>query len=342
VFTTGWNVEQQRAVDTMKFACAISLGIAVAICVGAPASSATIKTVAGKDRRVVIQIWGQIELGDADALVQALRQATVAGKLIQTIQLHSAGGKLVEGARLAAAIRLAKVSTFVGAGSVCASACFLAFAAGDPKFAAPGAPIGVHKASEKDGRETALSGAATRSMAGFAKDLGVPSGIVARMVSTPATQIMWLTPQDLRSMGVAQTKQPLESTATASEGARLGELNSATSLAPKPAPPPNRSSWNEFIEQTIALSAAQNQGRAALSRLCKADSKECLMQVSYLLKDGRKGIATVAQDGYGNITRREVCESDASENARECTDWDTGTKYRDMKNTNGDWIQTLE
>ena len=325
----------------MKFACAISLGIAIAICVGAPASSAVIKTVAGKDRRVVIQIFGQIESGDTDAFVDALRQAIAAGKLIQNVQLHSAGGKLVEGARLAAAIRLAKVSTFVGAGSVCASACFLAFAAGDPKFAAPGALIGVHKASEKDGRETALSGAATRSMAGFAKELGVPSGIVARMVSTPATQIMWLTPQDLRSMGVAQAKQPPESTATASEGARLRELNSAT-LVPKPAPAPNRSSWNEFIEQTIALSAAQNQGRAALSRLCKADSRECLMQVSYSLKDGRKGIATVAQDGYGNITRREVCESDATENARECTDWDTGKKYRDMRNMNGDWVQTLQ
>jgi hypothetical protein len=282
----------------MKFARAISLGTVVAICLGAPASSATIKTLAGKDRRVVIQILGQIELGDADVFVDALKQAIAVGKLIQTVQLNSAGGKLGEGAKLAATIRLGKISTFVGPGAVCASACFLAFAAGDPKFAAPGALIGVHKASEKDGRETALSGAATRSMADFAKGLGVPPGILARMVSTPATQIVWLTPQDLRSMGVTQAKQPLESTATGKETAALAlESNSTTSLMPKA--PPNRSSWNEFIEQTIALSADQNQGRAALSRFCQADSKECLMQVSYLLKDGRKGLATVAQDGKG-------------------------------------------
>jgi hypothetical protein len=63
----------------------------------------------------------------------------VAGKLVARVQLNSAGGRLVEGAKLAATIRLAKISTFVGSGAVCASACFLAFAAGDPKSAVPGA-----------------------------------------------------------------------------------------------------------------------------------------------------------------------------------------------------------
>jgi hypothetical protein len=106
--------------------------------------------------------------------------------------------------------------------------------------------------------------------------------------------------------------------------------------------PTSRQAWNEFIEKTIALSAEQNQGHAALSRVCKSDSKECIMQVAYLLKDGRKALATVVQDGNGNTTRREVCESNVSEDARDCTDWDTGAKYRDMKNTKGDWVQTVE
>jgi len=66
------------------------------------------------------------------------------------------------------------------------------------------------------------------------------------------------------------------------------------------------------------------------------------MQVMYLSKDGRKGLATVVQDRSGNVSRREVCESNVSEDIRECTDWDTGAKYRDMKNAKGDWVQTLE
>jgi hypothetical protein len=46
-----------------------------------------------------------------------------------------------------------------------ASACFLAFAAGDTKFATYGAQIGVHGGSDQAGRETAQSGAATVSPA---------------------------------------------------------------------------------------------------------------------------------------------------------------------------------
>jgi len=65
--------------------------------------------------------------------------------------LNSAGGKLLEGVKIAAAIRDAKISTAVGEKAVCASACFLIFAAGNPKFAADGARIGVHKASDIGG-----------------------------------------------------------------------------------------------------------------------------------------------------------------------------------------------
>jgi hypothetical protein len=334
--------KESRVRGAMNFACAISLGTVLAICIGGPASSATVKTVPGKDRRVLIQISGQIESGDGDVFLAALKQAMAAGKLIQAVQLNSTGGKLGEGAKLASMIRLAKLSTFVGTGAVCASACFLAFAAGDPKSAAPGALIGVHKASEKYGRETALSGAATRSMASFAKEFGVPSGILARMVSTPATQIAWLTQQDLRSMGVKHAREPLGSAATSTESAPPVQtavtLNSSKPLTPAQI----SSSWNEFIEQTIALSAEQNQGHAALLRSCKPDSKECVMQVAYVSKDGKNGFATIVQDGNGNVTRREVCESNSSEDVRECTNWDTGAKYRDMKNTKGDWVQTSE
>jgi hypothetical protein len=117
------------------------------------------------------------------------------GKIVEYVQLNSAGGKLVEGVKLATAIREGKISTAVGQGAVCASACFLAFAAGDPKFAGDGARIGVHRASLKGGQETVLSEAVTTSMGSFAKELGVPSGIVGRMLKTSPKQILWLNSQ---------------------------------------------------------------------------------------------------------------------------------------------------
>src|SRR5439155_18751424 len=158
---------------------------------------ATRKSIHAKVETVIIQIYGTIEAGDADEFIGVVKQAGAAGKDVESVQLHSTGGRLVEGARLAAAIKLGKMSTTVAQGAVCASACFLAFAAGDPKFVGDGALIGVHKASEKDGRETAASGAATLSMAGFAKELGVPSAIVDRMSSTSPKKIAWLSWQDL-------------------------------------------------------------------------------------------------------------------------------------------------
>ncbi len=66
------------------------------------------------------------------------------------------------------------------------------------------------------------------------------------------------------------------------------------------------------------------------------------MTVADLLAGSRLGIATVIQDAAGNITRRKACESNASNDARECIDWDTGRSYRDMKNTKGDWVQVVE
>jgi hypothetical protein len=328
----------------MKPACAILLGITFSVYSGGAASSATIKSLPGKNGRVIIQISGPIEAGDADALISAVKHAGATGKTLESVELNSTGGRLVEGARLAAAIKLGKMSTTVAQGAVCASACFLAFAAGDPKFAGAGALIGVHKASDKDGRETEASGAATRSMAGFAKELGVPSAVIARMSSTPPKKIAWLNSQELQSMGVSMPGRPMRAPMVATDGRPVQQVpGESTSLATLTPPARiNRPSWTEFIDKAIALSAEQNQGSAALSRSCKPELKTCAMAVAYLLKDGRQGLATVIQGVDGNITRREVCETNVSNDVRDCINWDTGAKYRDVKNTKGDWVQTIE
>lgn len=196
--------ENERSGGAMRsMGRVIVLGIAVAVCGGAPVSAATIKTHASKNGGVTITLSGPITFGDSDTFTRELQQATDAGKAVETVQLDSGGGRLVEGVKLATAIKDAGISTSVGPGDVCASACFLIFAAGATKFLGDGARVGVHKASDKDGRETTSSGAATESMAHFAKELGVPASIIARMVRTPSKQIVWLDSQDLKAMGVS-------------------------------------------------------------------------------------------------------------------------------------------
>jgi hypothetical protein len=139
----------------------IVFGIAAAVCWAAPAPSATIKSLPGKNGGVVITLSCQIITRDSGIFISETQRANAAGKSVENVQLNSAGGRLIEGVKLAAAVREAKISTTVGQGAVCASACFLVFAAGDPTFVSDGARIGVHKAADKDGRETMLSGAAT-------------------------------------------------------------------------------------------------------------------------------------------------------------------------------------
>ncbi|MBR0939104.1 hypothetical protein [Bradyrhizobium jicamae] len=242
-------------------------------------------------------------------------------------------------------IKVAGFSTSVSPGAVCASACFLAFAAGDPRFAGEGAMIGVHKASERGGQETALSDAATLSMARFARELGVPSPIIGQMVSTPPRQIAWLDARELRSMGVRiirNIEQARSTPAVIATAEPPPDQTSQPSSTSHPSAETTNYSWNAFIDRAITVSTEQNRGSAAMSRFCKPDSSECIMTVAYLLGDGRRGVATVGQDTTGNITRREVCESNVSDDVRECVDWDTGRKYHDMKNTKGDWVQVAE
>jgi hypothetical protein len=127
-------------------------------------------------------------------------------RAIAGILLNSPGGNVAEGFRLARIVRDAKMAAIVSDGAVCASACFIVFAAGSEKFAGYAARVGVHGAvSDGSQHETDQSRAATIIMARAVKELGVPPGIIGQMVVTPPNQVVWLSPDDLRSMGTTMT-----------------------------------------------------------------------------------------------------------------------------------------
>jgi hypothetical protein len=46
------------------------------------------------------------------------------------------------------------------------------------------------------------------------------------------------------------------------------------------------------------------------------------------------------EDESGKIFRREVYESNVSNDARDCVNWDTGAKYRDVQDATGAWAQS--
>jgi ATP-dependent protease ClpP protease subunit len=182
------------------------LGLVGSAVIGAVTSAAEL-SIALVDDTAVIALNGDIAAGNADAVETLIRTVNESGRLVSAVRLDSGGGSLVEAVKLADLVRRAKLPTIVAGGARCASACFIVFAAGVEKFASYDALIGVHGVSDKFGRETVQTEAATIAMARIVSRFGVPPGIIGQMVTTPAQKIAWLTPQDLREMGVVMTGQ---------------------------------------------------------------------------------------------------------------------------------------
>ena len=157
-------------------------------------------------RAVTISIVGEIVDGDSDAFNSAIETATSEGFSIAEVRLNSVGGSLFEGAHIARLVWAANMKTRVASGATCASACFLAFAAGSTKLVEAAARVGVHAASDEGGTETLASIGATAAMARIAGKFQVPSKIIENMVSTPASRMFWLSRSDLMSMGAITTE----------------------------------------------------------------------------------------------------------------------------------------
>jgi hypothetical protein len=325
------------------------LASALIICCAIPSavSAATFKSVATKDGKTIVLLSGEILEGDAETLKTEIKTANDAGKLVSGVRLNSPGGNLLEALKLADIVRFAKVATNVAGNATCASACFLVYAAGATKFANYTAQVGVHGASDKQGDETIASGAATVSMARAAKELGVPAAVIGRMVVTPPSEMVWLSPQDLLSMGTTMVGKPIQTvsptaTATADPTSlpQQTEPSAPTQLAPEPRT--NKTSWNDFVDKAIKRSAAQNNGKPLYTRGCQPESKTCFDAIMAVNNDGKMTAVKVVKDMNDKIIVREVCTFNDSGDIRTCFDWDSGSSHRDMKDTKGDWYKVAD
>jgi hypothetical protein len=306
------------------------------------ALSAEIKSLAGKDGRVVILITGEITPGDADNFKSAIKQANDAGKFVPNVRLNSDGGNLLEGVKLADAVRFGKISTNVGKNATCASACFLVFAAGTTKYASYGAQIGVHGASDETGSETVQSGAATVSMARIAKDLGVPDAIIGRMVVTPPSDMVWLTPQDLQSTGTTMVGKPTQLAPTAENKPFPEQTAPGNPVQLQPsAKAESPMSWGSMVENAVSLSAKQNGGTPRTLRSCQPEEQMCATGVMFKMDD-RDAVVLSRQDINGKIVQREICTFNSFGDIRSCMDWDTRATHRDMKDSKGVWSKVSD
>jgi len=332
--------------------CAPLVALILQASISSSAISAEIKGVATNNGRILILVTGDIVPGDAETFTTIVKQSNSAGKLVVNIRLNSPGGNLLEGVKLADAVRFGKIATNVGKNATCASACFLIFAAGPTKYASYGAQIGVHGASDQSGSETVSSDAATISMAKVAKELGVPATIIGRMVVTPPSEMVWLTPQDLQSMGVTMVGKPAqtlsENPTSAGESerpARQTPQQTNPSGQPLALAPPVHSSgpptWEAMTDSAFELSKKQNGGTPRTLRSCQPSIGVCTTGVMFNLK-GDDMVLMSRQNIDGKTIEREICTYNNFGDMRSCFNWDTKATHRDMKDNKGVWSEVSQ
>jgi hypothetical protein len=296
--------------------------------------AASLNTSVSKEGKTIISLQGDIERGDAERLRAIVRATNEANRVVSGLRLNSAGGNLLESVEMAEIVKVAKISTVVANGATCASACFVVFSAGYEKFASYGAQIGVHGASDTSGRETVASGAATVSMARIVNQLGVPSGIVGKMVLTRPDQMVWLVPDDLRSMNVTLTGKPNQLAAPPVVNAPQ-QITPPDTQAKKSEP-----TWKEIVGAAVVRARRQRgPGANIVSRNCQPEYKICTNAIFFENNDGVDTMVQTVENLDGKIVRRQICEFNKHSDIRSCFNWDTGQKHRDMKGSDGKWTR---
>lgn len=316
----------------------LTLTLFAQLIAASPSISAVIASVDSKDGKTRLNLDGEILPGDATSIKTEIKKANDAGRLVVTIRLNSTGGNLVEAIEIAEIVRQGKIATAVLSGAKCASACFIIFAAGNEKYAHYSASIGVHGASDSSGRETVVSGAATVSMARVVRELGVPPGIIGKMVVTPPDQMVWLSPDDLRTMGISMLGKPSQ---LAIEQQPTSQLPAPTSIVPSTKAAESPLTWKQFTDSIFEISSTQNNGRPRTVRACQPELGVCTTGI-LIKKDGKDVLVKVVKDPTEKIVSREICEFNSFNDVRTCSDWDTGRKRRDMKNTSGEWYKVSD
>lgn len=220
--------------------------------------------VAGSDAPALL-LQGRIVQGDAARLAKALR-----GGKFSAVLLNSPGGSVLEARDMAGAIRALRVPVVVPDRAVCASACFMLFAAGRDRVAEPGAMIGVHSASVSGGNETMDTLGVTTLMAREAAQYGVPPAITGRMVTTAPGQMAWLTRGELEQMGVRITPTraaagrvlPGSGVGERSDWTRGFEHGQAAGEGSSCAPPPGIANKADF---SLGCASGQRAGSARVA-----------------------------------------------------------------------------
>lgn len=183
------------------------------------------------------------------------------------------------------------------------------------------------------------SNAATVTMAKVIKELGVPSGIIGKMVVTPPSEMVWLSPNDLRAMGANMIGKPSQTpNETRNEFQRPLQLDPSVQ-ANTPQTKKAETTWGELVTAAFAKSSAQNGGKPVTSRSCQPELRVCITAVHFKNNKGKSALLKTTENLNGKAIKHEICEFNDFLDVRTCLNWDTAVSAQEMKNSSGQWIK---
>jgi hypothetical protein len=294
-----------------------------------PARTASFSFNTAMDGGGTILMEGRIDQGDAGRLHALIDNARRSGRSLARVQLNSPGGNLGEGLKMATEIKGQRLATEVPKGATCASACFFVFAGGASKSVAADAKVGVHGAADLAGAETSSSEAATVLMARFAaQELKVPTGIIGKMVVTPPSSIIWLSREELQSLGAIETSEDFASSGVGAprSSKRVANQAEASNIA-----------WSEMMSDALALSSSAHNGAPDLRENCRPELKICQTALFFNRSNGIKAMLRSTRDAKGTVVGRHYCEFKADETVWVCTNWDSLAVAREKESGEGAW-----
>lgn len=169
--------------------------IAIGLCTAFSIQAVKIEPYLNTYGKVNILITGDINSGDFKALRLLMSRIADAGLDIDTIMLNSPGGLVNESIGMSYSIKSSGADTYTGVNQLCASSCFLLFAAGNNRYISNDSKIGVHQIS--------IGGQSTLSTLGLSVQMSdlydffkIPENISYKMLKTAPSDVYWLNAKD--------------------------------------------------------------------------------------------------------------------------------------------------
>ena len=150
----------------------------------------------------IVRVNGAIEKRDDQKFIDLVARLPL---LFVIVIFNSPGGELSSALAIGHEIKIRGLSTAVEAGAVCASACALAWLAGDTRYMEASSKIGFHAAYVRQGQTEVEKGEANAVVGAYLNQLGLSSDAIRYITRAPPSGVQWLSIRHSMTLGINVT-----------------------------------------------------------------------------------------------------------------------------------------